>query len=84
VYVNGALDYSPVSAHPVVVTHKIVSSGRSTTYYLETSPWRSNHALEKLQVPLRVYAQFKIDDRVIVEVHRGALGIAWVGNIDKP
>jgi hypothetical protein len=80
---NGALDHSPVDSHPEVVTQKLVSRGKSNSYYLETPSWRSSGSFEKLQVSYRVYTQFQINDPVIVEVHRGALGIPWFGAVRK-
>jgi hypothetical protein len=80
---NGALDHSPVEWHPEVVTQKLVSRGKSNSYFLETPSWRSSGSFEKLQVSYRVYTQFQINDPVIVEVHRGALGIPWLGGIRK-
>jgi hypothetical protein len=80
---NGALDHFPVESHPEVVTQKLASRGKTNSYYLETPSWRSSGSFEKLQVSYRVYTQFQINDRVIVEVHRGALGIPWLGAVRK-
>ena len=80
---NGALDHSPIESHPGMVTQKLVSRGKSNSYYLETPSWRSSRSFEKLQVSYRVYTQFQIDDPIIVEVHRGALGIPWLGAVRK-
>ena len=83
VFSNGALDRSPVEPHPAVVMRTLVMCGKSTSYYLQTSSWRPNHSFEKLQVSYRVYTQFHINDPIIVEVHRGALNIPWLGAICK-
>jgi hypothetical protein len=78
---NGALDRLPVDAHPLVITAKLVRRGKSASYYLQVQSWRPNRSFEELQVPYRVYAQFQTNDPVVVEVHRGALGIPWLGEI---
>ena len=83
VLANGALDHSPVEPHPAVVMQTLVRRGKSTSYYLQTSSWRPNHSFEKLQVSYRVYTHFQINDPIIVEVHRGALNIPWLGAIRK-
>jgi len=82
-FANGALDRFPVEPHAVVVTQRLVRRGKSTSYYLQTSSWRANHSSEKLQVPYGVFAQFEPNDAAIVEVHRGAMGIPWLGAIRK-
>ncbi len=82
-FVNGGLDRSLVESHRVVVLQKTVRHGKSYSYYLETSSWRANHLSEELQVSSPVFGQFQNNDMAIVEVHRGALGIPWLGNIHK-
>lgn len=81
--VNGALDRSSVEPHRVVVMQKMVRHGKSNSYYLETSSWRANHLSEELQVSYIVFGQFQNNDVAIVEVHRGALGIPWLGSVRK-
>lgn len=83
VFANGAFDRSPVELHSLVVMRTLVMRGKSTSYYLQTSSWRPNHSFEKLQVSYRVYTQFHINDPIIVEEHRGALNIPWLGAIRK-
>ncbi len=82
-FVNGGLDRSVVESHRVVVMQKTVRHGKSSSYCLETSSWRANHLSEELQVSYPVYGQFQINDTAIVEVHRGALGIPWLGGVRK-
>lgn len=38
---------------------------------------------EELQVPYTVFGQFQANDAAIVEMHRGALGIPWLGGVRK-
>ncbi len=80
-FVNGGLDRSLVESHRVLVMQKTIRHGKSYSYYLKTSSWRANHSSEELQVSYPVFGQFQNNDMAIVEVHRGALGIPWLGNI---
>ena len=81
--VNGGLDRAPVESHRVVVMQKMIRHGKSYSYYLETSSWRANHFSEELQVPSTVFGQFQMNDAAIVEMHRGAFGIPWLGGVRK-
>lgn len=76
-FLNGALDHSPVERHRQVVSRTILEHGRhgSIDYYLEVTSWRTHHAREKISVSESKYLDFKVGDAVIVETHRGALGI---------
>lgn len=83
VFVNGALDRSPAEQHRQVVTRKYITRGRSTTYYVEFSSWRSGHTRERASVSPRRYAEFQVNDPVIIDLHKGELGISWMGTIRR-
>jgi hypothetical protein len=83
VLVNGPLDSSPVEQHQQAVTRKYITRGRSTSYYVEFSSWRPDHATERASVSPKRYAEFQVNDPVIIDVHKGALGIPWMGTIRK-
>lgn len=83
VFLNGALDRGTPEQHPSVLQRLVVSHGRSTSYFIEVKSWRPNHSTEKIPVPASQYAQFRVGDAVSVEVHRGALGIPWLGTVRK-
>jgi hypothetical protein len=83
-FLNGALDHSPVEQHRQVVTRTIVAYGRSTSYYLEFTSWRANRTHEKVMVSERWYHEAKRGDPVIVEAHKGALGIPLLASVHKP
>lgn len=83
VLVNGPLDRSPVEQHQQVVTRKYITRGRSTSYYVEFSSWRPDRATERASVSPKRYAEFQVHDPVIIDVHKGALGIPWMGTIRK-
>jgi len=82
-FLNGALDHSPVEQHCQVVTRTILTHGRrgSIYYDLELTSWRPHHSHEKVGVSERKYLDFKPGDPVIIETRKGALGIpllVWV------
>ena len=82
-WLNGSLDHSPPESHRQVVTGKFTSHRRhGTSYYIELTSWREHRTTERVSVPPRQYAQFQVDDPIIVEVYRGALAIPWIGKID--
>ena len=83
VLVNGPLDGSPVEQHQQVVTRKYISRGRGTSYYVEFSSWRPDRATERVSVSPNRYTEFRVNDPVIIDVHKGALGIPWMGTIHK-
>lgn len=83
VIANGTLDRAPIEQHRQVVMQKFISRGRSTSYNIVFSSWRPDHSFERVSVSWEKYAQFQINDPVIVDVHRGALGIPWMGTIRK-
>ena len=83
VFANGALDRFPVESHPVVITAKFLRHGKGNSYYLQVPSWRPKHSSEELQVTYKVYGQFQTNDPIFVEMHRGALGMPWLGAIRK-
>jgi hypothetical protein len=83
--VNGALDHSPAEQHRQVVIRTILTHGKNgTSYYLELTSWRANRTHEKVMVSERWYLEAKPGDPVIVETHRGALGIPLLASVRKP
>jgi hypothetical protein len=82
-FLNGALDRSPIEQHHQVVTRTILGHGRhgSIYYSLEFTSWRPNRAHEKVSVSKRLYLEAKPGDPVTVETHRGALGIPMLASI---
>jgi len=84
-FVNGALDRSPVEQHRQIITGTILERGRrgSTFYYVECSSWRGR-SHEKLMVSERWYLEAKPGDPAIVETHRGALGIPLLVSVHRP
>jgi hypothetical protein len=83
-FLNGALDRSPVEQHRQVVTRTILTHHRGDAlYYLELTSWRSR-AHEKLMVSESWYSEAKPGDPAIVETHTGALGIPLLVSVHRP
>jgi hypothetical protein len=82
--INGLLDRSAPELHNQVVLQKYINHGRSTSYNLVFSSWRPGHTTEKRSVSPDLYSQFRLNDRIVIEAHKGALGIPWTGKIRKP
>jgi hypothetical protein len=83
-WINGALDHSAPELHRQVVTRKTVSHGRhGTGYYIEFTSWRPQRTTERIGVPYQQYLEMQVDDPIIVDLHRGALAIPWIGGVRK-
>jgi hypothetical protein len=75
-FLNGALDQSPVEQHRQVVVGTNVTHHRGQAYYsLEVESWRAGRAYEKLTVSEGWYLAARPGDVATVETHRGAFGI---------
>jgi hypothetical protein len=83
---NGVLDRSPVESHGQTVTRTILEHGRhgSISYYLELTSWRASRTHEKVMVPKQWYLEANPGDPVIVETHKGALGIPLLVSVHRP
>jgi hypothetical protein len=83
-WLNGTLDHSAPETHRELVTRKYVAHGRhGTSYYVEFTSWRANRTTENVSVRYQLYRQLRVDDPILIDVHRGALAIAWVGDVRK-
>jgi hypothetical protein len=85
-FANGALDHSPVAQHRQVVTRTILEHGRhgNIYYYLELTSWRAGRTHEKVMVSEGLYLGTSVGDSMIVETHKGALGIPLVVSVHSP
>jgi hypothetical protein len=83
---NGALDHSPIEQHRQIVTRTIVEHGRrgSVSYYLQVTSWRAGRTHEKVMVSEGWYLAAKPGDPMIVETHKGALGIPLLVSVHSP
>jgi hypothetical protein len=80
---NGAMDRLPIDQHEEVVTRKTIHHGKGTSYYIEFSSWRPDRGFEKVPVSAQTYSEFQVNDRIVVDIHRGALHIPWMGTLHR-
>lgn len=79
---NEALDRSPPRQVDAIVTSKLISSGRGSTYSLVVAPsWRPGRAQEKLIVSEGTFSSVHQDEAVSITVHNGLFGISWYSSI---
>ena len=70
-------DKSTASTYVVPVTGKHISSGRSTTYYLELAPWGPIENSNRISVPHSFYNDTQPGDQVCLALHDGRLHAPW-------
>jgi hypothetical protein len=74
---NGLLDSSRPAVYEASILDKRSSSGRSTSYYLELSPWGPRTKSEEVSVAASQYREAAIGEKIEVESYEGSLGIPW-------
>lgn len=83
-FLNGALDHTPVEQHHQVITRTILTHHRGDVYYyLELTSWRGR-SHETLMVSEGSYLEARPGDPAIVETHKGALGIPLLVSVHRP
>jgi hypothetical protein len=75
-------DRGPAATYSADVLHKHISRGRSTSYYLELSPWGPMETANQLSVSSREYNSVHIGDEICLSLHPGSLHAAWYHLID--
>ena len=70
-------DKSPPAKYTATVVNKHLTSGRSTTYYLDLSPWGPLQGANDVSVPHSTYQSAAIGDSVCLQLHAGALHVQW-------
>lgn len=75
---NGAYDNSVAEVYKATVLSKHSSSGKTTSYYLELSPWGPQTESEDFSVSLSKYEQIHEHDVVNVYLMKGRFNIPWV------
>lgn len=74
---NCMYDNSEPSIFNAEVLGKRISSGKSTTYYLELTPWGQRKEVEEVPVSQGLYEQLENNDMVNIYFMRGYLNIPW-------
>ncbi len=78
---NTVDDHSPAATYAAAVTGKHISSGRSTTYYLELSPWGPMQTRNSLSVSRTLYDEFARGSQICLRLHDGRLHAPWYAPI---
>jgi hypothetical protein len=71
------LDRSPGISYTATVQNKEISSGKSTTYKLDLSPWGPKAGNNELDVSSATYKQIQTGQTVQLKLKMGALGVRW-------
>jgi hypothetical protein len=74
---NTQLDSSTATEASAQVLRKSITHGRSTTYYLNLSPWQAHGGESRISVSSRLYNAVAEGDTVCIAAHGGALGLGW-------
>ena len=82
-HLNGALDDTPGQVYETSVAARHVTHGRSTSYYVQLSPWGPVHGYQEESVHRSFYNSVNIGDTVEVVLHPGWMHIPWY-RIRKP
>ena len=75
-------DPSPVTHYSAPILRKHISSGKSTTYYLDLGPWGPIQNRNSLSVPRSTYNSFAVGDQVCLAVRAGRLNAPWYERVD--
>lgn len=74
---NTLLDHSKRQVFPVRVLNKRVSSGNSTTYYLQVEPWGPRGDVNEVSVSSSLYGGVSVGQNVCVFLWKGAMQAPW-------
>ncbi|GAB2770887.1 hypothetical protein GCM10027175_05500 [Hymenobacter latericoloratus] len=77
VAVNCVFDEGPAKHHTATVLRKHSSSGKTTTYYLNVTPWGPRRQAEDVAVSEEYYQQVQPGARVRIYEMPGRLGVPW-------
>jgi hypothetical protein len=83
--VNAKLDNAPVEDWSTRVVAKFaMSAAMMPTRRLVVRSWRDGRRFERVAVTRDEYGEFRVGDRIVVEVHPGLAGIPWIGGVSEP
>jgi len=74
---NATFDNSVPNLFKAEVLDKRKSSGKTTTYYLELSPWGPQTEIEDVHVSSRVYGYYSVGDTAYVYYSQGLFGVSY-------
>jgi hypothetical protein len=81
--VNRDFDFRPPLSRTVRVVNKQASTTLrgGTNYYLRLEDWTNEGRARELDLSKRQFQHFAIQQMVVFEEHRGALGFRWIGRL---
>lgn len=74
---DSLLDHSTPQVFQAEVLHKRISSGRSTTWYLQLAPWGPQDHPDEVSVHSSLYNSVQPGQTVCIYLYPGALKIPW-------
>jgi hypothetical protein len=77
IHANCYYDKSEPEYFSAKVLDKRISSGKSTSYYLELSPWGQQDEIDEVSVGKGLYNRIEIGDEVNIYFRNGKLEIPW-------
>lgn len=77
IILNCLYDSSAPKHNTATVVSKRISGGKSTTYYLELTPWKNEKGHKEVSVSKSLYQQTEENDTVNVYFKKGALNMPW-------
>lgn len=78
VFINCWYDKSAPDYYNAEVLGKRISSGKSTTYYIELAPWGPQKKNEEVSVNKNLYNDLEVSDGVDIYYKKGLLNIPWL------
>ncbi len=81
VLANTLTDHSQATRYTATVMGKHISSGRSTSYILDLSPWGPVENPNKLNVSSSLYNATALGDPVCLDLHAGSLRAPWYHHV---
>ena len=83
IHINCYYDNSEVEFFTAKVLDKRVSSGKSTSYYLELSPWGQQNEVDEVSVGKGLYNRIETGGEVTIYFRNGKLDIPWFKVTDE-
>jgi hypothetical protein len=77
VTLNCMYDKSEPKTFNATILDKRISSGKSTTYYLELTPWGQQKEIDEVSVSKDLYNNLNKNDKVNIYYMQGKFDIPW-------
>src|SRR5262249_9102503 len=75
---NGRLDFAQPHVYSATVLGRSAYRGRrNASYFLRLSAWGSAHEPTRVQFSRSLFYSVRLQQRICVALHPGALGMAW-------